>query len=406
MTPNGTAAETAEYYHPDRLGTRVVSNPATGGFYEQVTLPFGTALASESTGATNRRFTSYDRNQTTGLDYAMNRNYDPQQGRFTQVDPLGMQSVTLEAPQTLNLYSYCGNDPINHTDPDGLFWGAIGRFFKKLGKFLSAIGQAIGKILNNRWVRIGVFIAGFLIPGLNILSEALAHAVSIALKAYNYIADIGALLEMSGQLLTGRFKELVITLGFAFLSAAISPLVEGAVSGAQNALFGGKFDELWDVFKGIGKGLADSWKDFTHNLLGRGLMGMIPGLDKFAGPDVPSDERLEDYRDFDNGLDGNQDGYKEHDFGLSNLKEIVNQTKNELIALGIDPKTAAWAVRRSYNIARGQMHARLVGRLITSAPRIRLTDIAFAGRPGVGSVFKFLALHYFSGAAVFRRFVR
>lgn len=38
-------------------------------------------------------------------------------------------------PQTLNLYAYTANDPINRTDPDGLFWGAlfgfIAGFFKK-----------------------------------------------------------------------------------------------------------------------------------------------------------------------------------------------------------------------------------------------------------------------------------
>jgi RHS repeat-associated protein len=83
-------------------------------------LPFGTALNAESTGATNRRFTTYDRSVTTGLDYASNRHYDAQQGRFTQVDPIGMRSVSLESPQTLNLYAYCANDPINHTDASGL----------------------------------------------------------------------------------------------------------------------------------------------------------------------------------------------------------------------------------------------------------------------------------------------
>jgi len=32
---------------------------------------------------TNRKFISYDRSVNTGLDYAVNRHYDPQQGRFT-----------------------------------------------------------------------------------------------------------------------------------------------------------------------------------------------------------------------------------------------------------------------------------------------------------------------------------
>lgn len=96
-------------------------------------MPFGTALNAESTGSTNKRFTSYDRSAPTGLDYAINRTYDSKQGRFTQVDPIGMSAVSLAAPQTLNMYTYCGNDPINYVDPSGLFFGS---FFRWLGKLI------------------------------------------------------------------------------------------------------------------------------------------------------------------------------------------------------------------------------------------------------------------------------
>jgi hypothetical protein len=34
-----------------------------------------------------------------------------------------MSASSLGDPQSLNLYAYCGNDPINHTDPDGLDGG-------------------------------------------------------------------------------------------------------------------------------------------------------------------------------------------------------------------------------------------------------------------------------------------
>jgi len=61
-------------------------------------------------------FTSYDRSATTGLDYAVNRHYDSQQGRFTQVDPAGMKATSLVNPQTLNLYAYCASDPVNQEE--------------------------------------------------------------------------------------------------------------------------------------------------------------------------------------------------------------------------------------------------------------------------------------------------
>ena len=73
LTPNGSGGEFVQYHHPDRLGTRLVTNAQDTNSFEQVTLPFGTALAAESSGATNRRFTSYDRDLNTGLDYAIHR---------------------------------------------------------------------------------------------------------------------------------------------------------------------------------------------------------------------------------------------------------------------------------------------------------------------------------------------
>jgi RHS repeat-associated protein len=139
IAPNGQS-ERVEYHHPDRLGTRLVTNNQDTTSFEQVTLPFGTALDAESSGSTKRRFTSYDRSTLTGLDYAVNRHYDPLQGRFTQVDPIGMSSTSLANPQTLNLYAYCANDPINHTDPSGL------GFFSFIGKIFGAIGRALHRI--------------------------------------------------------------------------------------------------------------------------------------------------------------------------------------------------------------------------------------------------------------------
>jgi len=53
--PNATGGELVEYHHPDRLGTRLVTNNADTTSFEQVSLPFGTALDDQSTGTTNRR---------------------------------------------------------------------------------------------------------------------------------------------------------------------------------------------------------------------------------------------------------------------------------------------------------------------------------------------------------------
>ncbi len=145
-----------KYHHPDRLGTRLVTDGANGTVTtEQVNLPYGTALTSESSGGfNNRRFTSYDRSATTGMDYAVNRFYNPEQGRFNQVDPIGMGAVRLGNPQSLNLYGYCENDPINHVDPDGLFlgklFGWIGNAIKKVAKVFAVV-LAVAAVLAFSW---------------------------------------------------------------------------------------------------------------------------------------------------------------------------------------------------------------------------------------------------------------
>ena len=121
---NISGSELVEFHHPDRLGTKVVTAPsATPTSYEQSTLPFGAELAGEESGtiSTNQQFTSYDRSNSTGLDYAVNRTYSSGQGRFTQVDPAG---------EGLNLYAYVGNNPVDFVDPSGLNlqppWGGGG----------------------------------------------------------------------------------------------------------------------------------------------------------------------------------------------------------------------------------------------------------------------------------------
>jgi RHS repeat-associated protein len=116
---NGTA-EITEFHHPDRLGTKLVTNNATGTHYEQSTLPFGTTLNAESSGFSNQVFTSYDRSAGTGLDYAVNRSYSSGQGRFTTVDPIGAGSSEIGSPQSLNLFAYVENNPIDFVDPSGL----------------------------------------------------------------------------------------------------------------------------------------------------------------------------------------------------------------------------------------------------------------------------------------------
>jgi len=81
------------------------------------------ALKYEGTTTDNirQRFTGYQKDSETDLDFAEARMYQNEHGRFTAVDPL-MSSADLGTPQTFNRYAYTSNNPVNYTDPSGLTW--------------------------------------------------------------------------------------------------------------------------------------------------------------------------------------------------------------------------------------------------------------------------------------------
>lgn len=90
---------------------------------EEVPTTYGgrSALAGYGYDLLRQKFTGYDRDALTKLDFAQARYYSSPGGRFTSVDP-ALSSAHLSNPQTLNRYAYCGNNPVNNTDPAGLDW--------------------------------------------------------------------------------------------------------------------------------------------------------------------------------------------------------------------------------------------------------------------------------------------
>jgi RHS repeat-associated protein len=92
-------------------------------------LPFGEELPANQWGRTSgqgyagdsvkQKYTGYERDAETSLNYAEARYHSDVQGRFTSVDPLS-SSAKLTDPQTFNRYSYVGNNPTTFSDPSGM----------------------------------------------------------------------------------------------------------------------------------------------------------------------------------------------------------------------------------------------------------------------------------------------
>jgi len=97
----------------DRLGSiRPLngSQTATTSYY-----PYGEEQPQQASEDTER-FATYYRD-STNLDYAKNRYYTNQFGRFLTPDP--STGVNLGDPRTWNKYTYVGGDPVNYNDPSG-----------------------------------------------------------------------------------------------------------------------------------------------------------------------------------------------------------------------------------------------------------------------------------------------
>jgi len=250
VVPNGSGGEIAEHHHPDRLGTRLVTNQSTGGSFQQATLPFGNILNTETNGAPVRPFTTYDRGPTTGLDYALNRHYDPQQGRFTQVDPIGMQSASLSSPQTLNLYAYCMNDPVNHVDPSGL------GFFSFLKKLFKGIVNLISKILNNKWVLLVVGIALGVVSGF-------AFYWAATITTTFFLPAAITLAAMSAALIVSAFHPAFLRV--IRVAGAIASTVQGALSLINRTINGRILATTPPFNPGAGVGPVNSFQAVDAN---------------------------------------------------------------------------------------------------------------------------------------------
>ena len=103
----------------DTTGTTVVKYTYDAWGNHKVLNPDGTENTSAVfIGNINPiRYRSYYYDTETGLYYLQTRYYDPQVGRFINIDDISY--LDPESINGLNLYAYCGNNPVMRVDPDG-----------------------------------------------------------------------------------------------------------------------------------------------------------------------------------------------------------------------------------------------------------------------------------------------
>jgi RHS repeat-associated protein len=108
-----TVGGTASYFLTDHLGTTRYLTDASGSISSSVSYDsFGNVNGSSA--PTSYTFTGREQEAESGLMYYRARFYDSQNGRFVSEDPIYLNGG-------LNLYSYVGGNPVNLSDPSGLY---------------------------------------------------------------------------------------------------------------------------------------------------------------------------------------------------------------------------------------------------------------------------------------------
>jgi RHS repeat-associated protein len=120
----GSPTTLTRYYHYDgQMSVRQLTDPAGVPSDAYTYDAFGVELAAAALAPYTEltpnvyRYTGEQLDANTGFYYLRARYYNPAVGRFLTMDTYAGDPF---APASLHKYAYCGNDPIDRTDPSGL----------------------------------------------------------------------------------------------------------------------------------------------------------------------------------------------------------------------------------------------------------------------------------------------
>ena len=182
------------------------------------------------------RYRGYYYDTETGLYYLNTRYYDPEVGRFISRDSI--EYATPETINGLNLYAYCGDNPVMNIDPNGNFVLSLTALIligfgvsAAISAGASIISQGIDLGWNNiNWWQVGL---DGLIGG---ISGAFAMSGLGAIALGGIGAGLGFVGGLGGALLNGDDLgawQTWVSIGFTTLIGGVAGLIGGA--GARNA---------------------------------------------------------------------------------------------------------------------------------------------------------------------------
>ncbi|TDQ00653.1 RHS repeat-associated protein [Labedaea rhizosphaerae] len=208
----------ASYYFHDQLGSTRALLGSDGKISATFAYDaFGRTTSQMGTNQTPLQFAGGYRDGETGFIYLINRYYDPATGQFLTVDPA--LDVSLSA------YDYTEDNPVNETDPTGLFLhialgAAVGAFAGTIvgaGGYLVDVGFG-GESFS--WRGLGGATAGGFVGG---AAAGSCEAASLGTATPLCLAISGAGGELVNQTITGRFDPWGLATATVFSSLVPNP---------------------------------------------------------------------------------------------------------------------------------------------------------------------------------------
>jgi RHS repeat-associated protein len=191
------AARTTTYFHTDALGSVVAATSEAGAvLWRKDYAPYGAQLPS-STGTEKISYTGKPHDAQLGITNFGARQYDPEIGRFLNVDPVGFVESN---PMSFNRYLYVNNNPYKYVDPDGEFLNFVAKFVLDVGvnvaiNYLTTGELSVGSALKDSAT--GILNPAKTVAGIGKLAMAASKART-ASKAAEKVKYIGKVDDLKG----------------------------------------------------------------------------------------------------------------------------------------------------------------------------------------------------------------
>jgi len=213
----------AHYYLPNHRGDTMLVLAENGDIEKQIRYDaFGNVKEQTGTFSPKYTFSTKEYLSDCQLYLYAYRVYDPIAGRWTQRDPIDYQD-------SVNLYQFCGNNPVNNNDPDGRFLATL------IGGAVGAVGGGI-----NAYLRGDSWKAGAIAGGLSGLAVGAAIDITVATGGSAALiigvgATAGAIANAAASAGEDMANGRQVNVKNALISGAIG-VASGAVGGAGAAL--------------------------------------------------------------------------------------------------------------------------------------------------------------------------